>query len=39
MNFVPVAFSSATVRIWSSCFEPVPAILNLLGPAAFTAAM
>src|SRR5688572_23947799 len=39
MNFVPVAFSSATVMIWSSCLEPVPAILNLLGPAAFTAAM
>src|SRR6476660_2400480 len=26
--FLPVAFSSATVTIWSSCFEPVPAILN-----------
>src|SRR6478736_2586103 len=26
--FLPVAFSNATVTIWSSCFEPVPAILN-----------
>ena len=39
MNFAPVAFSMAAVMIWSSCFEPVPPILNLLGPAAFTAAM
>src|SRR5260221_613234 len=28
-----------TVMIWSSCFEPVPPILNLLGPADFTASM
>src|SRR3954470_18692767 len=39
MNFVPVAFSMPAVRIWSSCFEPVPPILILLGPAALTAAM
>src|SRR6185369_13364082 len=39
MNLVPVAFSIATVMIWSSCLEPVPAILNLFGPAALTAAM
>src|SRR5262245_51767109 len=37
VNLVPVAFSIATVMIWSSCFEPVPPILNLLGPPAFTA--
>jgi hypothetical protein len=37
MNLVPVAFSMPTVRIWSSCLEPVPPILILLGPAAFTA--
>src|ERR1044072_5804667 len=39
MNFVPVAFSRPTVMIWSSCFEPVPPIFILLGPAALTAAM
>src|SRR6476469_108139 len=39
MILVPVAFSMPTVRIWSSCFDPVPPILILLGPAALTAAM
>src|SRR6478672_6264418 len=39
MNLVPVAFSMPTVRIWSSCFDPVPPILILFGPAALTAAM
>src|SRR4029450_7980152 len=38
MNFVPVAFSSPTVMIWSACLEPVPPIFNLFGPAALTAA-
>src|SRR5215212_302706 len=28
--FLPVVFSSITVMIWSSCFEPVPPILKLL---------
>src|SRR5258706_2690518 len=28
-----------TVMIWSSCLEPVPPILNLLGPPALTAVM
>src|SRR6185295_20340073 len=37
-NFAPVAFSRPTVRIWSSCLEPVPPILNLPAPPAFTAA-
>ena len=37
MNLVPVAFSTPTVRIWSSCLDPVPPIFILLGPAAFTA--
>src|SRR6185295_36311 len=31
-------FSMPAVRIWSSCFEPVPPILILFGPAALTAA-
>src|SRR5678816_945992 len=39
MNFVPVAFSMPTVRIWSSCFDPVPPIFILFGPADLTAAM
>src|ERR1700752_4565706 len=39
MNLGPVAFSRPTVMIWSSCFEPVPPIFILLGPAALTAAM
>src|SRR5512145_1841513 len=38
VNLAPVACSIATVMIWSSCFEPVPPILNLLGPPALTAA-
>ncbi len=38
MNFASVCFSIATVMIWSSCFEPVPPILNL-PPPALTAAM
>lgn len=33
----PAAFSSATVMIWSSCFEPAPAILKALFGATSTA--
>ena len=29
MNLAPVAFWMASVMIWSSCLEPVPAILNV----------
>ncbi len=38
MNFAPVCCSIAAVMIWSSCFEPVPPILNLCGWA-LTASM
>ncbi|CLA40680.1 Uncharacterised protein [Mycobacterium tuberculosis] len=38
MNLVLEAFSIATVMIWSSCFDPVPPILNSPG-LAFTASM
>src|SRR5688572_23697782 len=36
LNFAPVACSSPTVMIWSSCLEPVPAMTNL--PASALAA-
>src|SRR3954467_14727646 len=37
VNLVPVFCSMDTVMIWSSCREPVPAILNLPLPAFFAA--
>jgi len=36
---VPIAFSIATVMIWSSCLEPVPPILNWPAGAALIAAI
>src|SRR5687768_8720857 len=36
--FLPAAFSSATVTIWSSCLEPVPPILYCPSVPALTAA-